>query len=506
MDEVEQRTLIFFWIFAIICIVSNALVVITIIVKTISSRIQTPFIILLLLFHISNIGDVVTVLPNTFNFDGNWCLANESFKFYFGLMNILIVFFVVQAYRIHLFAKNNKVINSTKLRMFVLSIIFFVPMIAFLPYTDRAYTIPDNAWCVLTYDRGGIWVLLVQYLWVIVVLLVNIITNIWISSFILQHTYDRPMIIKFILNVVAYSFIALISWIPRFYELWEPKRSDDDNSTILKFYQFFPITIAGILYVLLFLINRRALLLFARQSNTSDILHFQTNDLLSIIEEGMKNGGRSGENPDGSHSYNSASFLQLFSEYFRFSSKSFNDNMNEHQPPSSNRSTATTEDGDGTNTNNNNYNQNHPQRQSVTGNSINRNSMNRNSMTFLSTFTNSLMVGRNTLSGNNNNLSEENSSNGGAGAGGVGRSSLAEILVEIRRERRQSAQAGLGGSDGVSMNPLNINHRAITAPSPVNHTESNDGESVNDSELSESNISTSQGDSLHESDSKKESR
>ena len=122
---------------------------------------------------------------------------------------------------------------------------------------------------------------------------------------LLKGKYDSKLLIKYFLNVVSYSIVALISWIPRIREIWNTKVDDDDNATVLRFYQYYPVAGAGIGYVILFYINRTALLRHERdKSNADDTMHFDTNELLSIVQE---------QERDKS---SLSAFLDIFSDYF----------------------------------------------------------------------------------------------------------------------------------------------------------------------------------------------
>jgi hypothetical protein len=314
MDYNQYTSFVAFYILTAICIILNIIVLIDIALK----KYNTPFLRLIKFFHLSIIGDVFTALPFIFKQPIGLCLAFESFKFYFGLMNILIIFFLVQAHQIHLFEQSKRFVTSS-VRRYVYLFVFIFPCIVFLPFITDDYVDSECAWCTLTWDRGGTWLIFIQYMWVWLVLLANFFTNIRIIHYITHHAYDRQLVIKFCLNVIFYSIICGISWIPRFYEMWETSRDDDENSTVLRFYQFFPISIAGILYCFLFFINRKVLLEFEQSSGregvpgsqSNDFLTFKTNDLLTIVDE---SGG-----PNTNSFSGHGSFLNLINDFFRFS-------------------------------------------------------------------------------------------------------------------------------------------------------------------------------------------
>jgi hypothetical protein len=313
MDYNQYTSFVAYYILTAICILLNIIVLIVIAHK----QYHTPFLRLIGFFHLSIIGDCFTALPFIFKQPIGLCFAFESFKFYFGLIYILIIFFLLHAHQIHLFEHSKRFVTG-KIRRYVYIFIFVFPCIVFLPFITDDYVDSECAWCTLTWDRGGTWLIFIQYIWVWLVLLANFFTNVRIVYYITHHAYDRQLILKFCLNVIFYSIICGISWIPRFYEMWETSRDDDENSTVLRFYQFFPISIAGILYCFLFFINRKVLLEFEQSSGregvggsrSTDFLTFKTNDLLTIVDE-------TGHNTNSLSGH--GSFLNLINDFFRFS-------------------------------------------------------------------------------------------------------------------------------------------------------------------------------------------
>jgi hypothetical protein len=270
-----------YYVLSVICVLLNLLVVGIILLR----KFRTPFIELIFYFHISVIGDVLTALPYIYKNESGWCTANESFKFYFGLMNILIIFFLIQAHRIQLFHENK--IFTARRKFCTLLLIFSFPLIAFLPYIDKVYGDAEGPWCILSYGRAPIWVIMVQFIWIFLLSLSNFITHMYIIAYFIHHSYDPKLLVKFMLNVFAYSSIATLSWIPRIRNLWDHRKNeDDDNASVTRFYQFYPVVIAGICYVILFFINRNALFQYEREKsqNTDGSLHFNTKDILNIVD------------------------------------------------------------------------------------------------------------------------------------------------------------------------------------------------------------------------------
>jgi len=229
---------------------------------------------LLLLLHASLMWEEVTSLPYVFNYNATICSMNMMFHMYFGLVNIKSIVMLVISYRYHFFEDTygvNRIINK-----YYLHIAFIGPMIAVIPYADNSYSRTIGPWCTLassTYTTGII--VKIFYLWIWLML---VIASICLVITVVQaYRIDRDYCLRFMSRTGMYAIISILCWIPRTATRLDPSKHDIANSTTrLWYYAYLPIYIAGICYTLVFLTEKKALIMFDRDigpssSNSEDL-------------------------------------------------------------------------------------------------------------------------------------------------------------------------------------------------------------------------------------------
>jgi hypothetical protein len=328
MDQTEYSTLIVFSVFLGIGIVLNAAVLLVILSR--KKAIQTAYLLLLVFFHVAILGDLFTALPYVYKSSPIWCLVNESLKYYFGLMHILVIGFLIQGNRLILFNQLNKITYRT--RIFAYITIFIFPCAVFFPYIGGDYVVREGSpFCTIIYDRNDGWSIVVEYMWILLILFINGITNAVLVYHIATCESSRIVWEQYFWNVFSYTVIAGLSWIPRFVVMFTFYVADDDsngNDNLLLreyYYIYFPMLIAAIFYALLFFVNQKFIFSFERHKSTAnDTMTFNTNDILTIIEE-----------TKGSHSRHHLSFLMSKNlrdlSFFGRKSPSTSPNINAHR-------------------------------------------------------------------------------------------------------------------------------------------------------------------------------
>lgn len=291
IDEIESHPgILTYLVFCLLAIVINIVILFMILIRTAS--IQTPYLLLIFYFHISIVGDLVTSLPYVFTPFHDWCITNEAFKYYFNLMNLLIVAFLIQGNRTTLMNGDRGV--SLWKRFVAYFMIFVFPCISFLPMIDGFYRHGDggNPWCTVAFDRTGFWPFVVQYLWVFIVLAINSFTNVYLFRFLVLRDSSALMRQRFIRMIGSYAMLVLVSWIPRFISIWgfEPANDDDgEENRVITFalIEHFPMVVASLCYAGLFFLNRKIYLSLDRarsQATSTDTITFSTKELLDIID------------------------------------------------------------------------------------------------------------------------------------------------------------------------------------------------------------------------------
>jgi hypothetical protein len=278
MTDDEYNSFVAYYVMSGISIACNLLILAVILIKY--RGFNTPFLVLLALLHFSNIMEDITLIPFIFKGSRGFCVAVEAFKFYFGVMNIFVILFLVQAHRLAIFHHVQSF--SPKIKHFACFMIFIFPLIAFLPFSTNAYQYPDYPWCSLPTGSSIAWAVFVQYIWVWLVILLCIITNLYIMQRVLFRNRNYPLFRRYAMNSGAYAFVSAISWIPRSFEFYESSESTDK-----RFFEYFPMLIAGVLYAVLFFINQEGISKFeASQSNSiQETMTWDASDILDIMDQ-----------------------------------------------------------------------------------------------------------------------------------------------------------------------------------------------------------------------------
>jgi hypothetical protein len=287
MDTEERNLFIAYYVLFLVAFVCNLAVTIMIIVLTTSK--YTPFFVLLLFLHISNMIEELALLPFIYKQPPDLCIAVESIKFYCGLMNIFAVFFLIQAYRIIILS--NFEAFTSRIRIIIFCIILIFPFFGLLPLITRSFEYPNLPWCSLPDGSAIYWAVWVQYLWVWLLLFAGIATNVYMMFRILIQNHDYQLFKKYGYTAGGYSLVAFVSWAPRSIDFF----STHDESVTQKFRQFFPVYIAGILYCIIFFATFHMIIQFENTSHLSldRGLVWDTHDILAMFEQMPSSGNNS---------------------------------------------------------------------------------------------------------------------------------------------------------------------------------------------------------------------
>ena len=302
-----NQGIIAFLIFTILSFLIN-LYAVVFIIKLCADYTMTTYIVLLFFLHISNVGDCITSLPYTFNFSDNWCLFNQSMKFYFGLMNIVAVGLLIQGSRVLLLLNSShswKSIN-TQTKLLVSSILLIFPCIAFLPFFNGVYhNYSNNPWCIVPYEGEQLWILGVQYGWAVLMVTVSALTTLYILYYlVMKQSVNKELFRTFMRTVSIYFIIAALSWVPRICGIFLSYSSGNQNANKSthqfiheELYQLVLMNISGMLYGLVFVFNRQIIVDRTSErsgSMSSDRLTFSVKDIESIIDDESVRGGSHG--------------------------------------------------------------------------------------------------------------------------------------------------------------------------------------------------------------------
>ena len=227
---------------------------------------------LILCLHIAIICEEISALPYAYNANDDLCEAIAFLHFYFGLSSIVAIGFLVISYRYHFFTETVRV--STFIKNWSIILVVVIPLITLLPFISRSYDTHKGPWCAVSgKKRDHSWAFGVFFAWVWVIL--------GSSAFSLSYTMieiyniDPTIGRKMFSTVGMYSIISIVTWIPRTAaQIINFRRGSLTTNQWL--YSYIPLYIAGILYTMVFLTEKKALILFDRAAHTDQGIDAQT--------------------------------------------------------------------------------------------------------------------------------------------------------------------------------------------------------------------------------------
>jgi hypothetical protein len=251
---------------------------------------------LLMALHFTLIWEEVTALPYVYNTNNALCEAVAFLHYYFGLASIVAIGFLVISYRYHFFLDHlgvNKFIQSWSI-----TIVAVFPMITFLPFITNTYRAHDGPWCAIGGERDDhSWTFAIFYVWVWLILFFSAA---WLIITMAQiYKVDRASGHRLFSTVGMYSVISIATWIPRTV-VQIANFSDGTLESNEWEYSYFPLYVAGILYTLVFLTEKKALILFDRALNM-DNRDMEERTHSSFSWEGSDFRFTNSEHTDGSH-------------------------------------------------------------------------------------------------------------------------------------------------------------------------------------------------------------
>jgi hypothetical protein len=248
-------TLIVYYVFAGASILCSGFVVLTL---WFHGSLRTSATRLLLALHITLVCEELTSLPYVYNGNPDICTGTAFLHYYFGLASIVAVGFLVVSYRYHFFpdlSGVNKFIQS-----WALPLVALFHLITFLPFITATYQEHQGPWCSIGGHRNDhTWTFAVFYVWVWLILFFSAV---WLVITMVQiYKIDRLSGHRLFSTVGMYSIVSIITWIPRTVEQVTNFTSGKLNAAEW-IISYLPLYVAGILYTLVFLTEKKALILF----------------------------------------------------------------------------------------------------------------------------------------------------------------------------------------------------------------------------------------------------
>jgi hypothetical protein len=140
-----------------------------------------------------------------------------------------------------------------------------LPLITLLPLTTGSYSNHNDVWCTMQTDSflTNLWAFVIFYFWAWPILIFSTI----VLYYTMHQVYaiDKEIGFKLFSTTGMYAIVSILSWVPRTVARFSSFGRNLDNTSFL--YAYFPVYIAGIIYTLVFIREKKALLLFDRLSD-----------------------------------------------------------------------------------------------------------------------------------------------------------------------------------------------------------------------------------------------
>lgn len=266
----NQPEFIAYYILSCISIIGNTLVIYSLLkIK----KIKTCFTFLLYFLHFTALIEQIFTLPFLWKYDPTLCRVIESFQCYFGLMNIFTIAMLVEAHRSTI--TEDSINIKEKIMKYGLYILLILPMPVFIGYTHNDYDSSESAFCTVPSKKNNIGFIFMYYTTIWITLLFCI-SRIALTLYQIARI-DMQLGQRFFSSIGLYIIIAVVSWIPRSFVRFsnltaEDDDGGDDNVDANKLFlaSFYPIVICGLLFVVIFLRERKGIKLLERHQSNDD--------------------------------------------------------------------------------------------------------------------------------------------------------------------------------------------------------------------------------------------
>lgn len=207
---------------------------------------------LLFWLHVSLIAEEITLLPLVYSYSDGLCTTAQFFHFYFALMNIIVIFELVESHRYFLLGGFDWTHNVLQKYGTLLFLIF--PIITVVPYAAQqsdwtSLADDDGGWCVDPINDSFSSAIAFRYAWAWLFLFGAICIMIYTAFRVLKA--DKIIASKYLSTVGLMVFISIIAWIPRSIEQIPSLRYHGEHINH-RMVSFLPVPVSGICFGLLF--------------------------------------------------------------------------------------------------------------------------------------------------------------------------------------------------------------------------------------------------------------
>jgi len=260
---------------------------------------------LLLALHCLLLMEEITLLPLVFNDVEVLCIAMEFLHLFFFLASTITIGLLVVSYRFYFFEDIYKVMNMIDKHW--LHLIVIIPIVCLIPFyiaiiknEDSVSDVSSNEWCTVETSSSILYLVTFAILYAItwLILLISAVT----LGYTMYQVYilDKMVGKKLMSTIGLYSIVSILSYMPITY-IRMAHFSDRNPGSDIWLIAFLPFYVAGILYTMIFLSEKKSLRLFehavapteelfswetsSRASSESDTSMLQTSPTQPLLNE-----------------------------------------------------------------------------------------------------------------------------------------------------------------------------------------------------------------------------
>lgn len=256
----DQDTFIAYYVIAAVSALSSVFVCLTL---WVFASLRTTATQLLLLVHLTLLCEELSSLPYAFNWNDGLCATIAFLHFYAGFANAVSIGLLVISYRYHFI---DDTYDITKfIHKYSIQMVAGIPLVTLLPFITNSYMNDNEVWCTMQTNSTitNAWAFGTFYCWAWLILIIS--TLVLVVTMYQVFSVDKEIGKKLFSTTGMYAIISILSWVPRTAARFWNVNEDIDNTAFL--YAYFPVYISGILYTIVFMREKKALLLFDRLSD-----------------------------------------------------------------------------------------------------------------------------------------------------------------------------------------------------------------------------------------------
>ena len=222
----------------------------------------------LLILHILLLMEEFTQLPRVFNEIDTLCIIVEFLHIFCFLATAITIGLLVVSYRFYFFEDAYNTMRT--IDKYWLHLITIIPTVSLIPFyfaviskEDSVSDVGSDEWCTVETSSTILYLVAFAYMYSIVWVILLCSALILGYTMYQVYTLDEMVGQKLMSTTGMYSIVSILSYIPITYVRMAHFSDHSPNSDVW-LVAFLPFYIAGIIYAMIFLTEKKSLILFER--------------------------------------------------------------------------------------------------------------------------------------------------------------------------------------------------------------------------------------------------